>query len=313
MAATATDLAARPASPLSKADAKKVTASIKRQLADVQGRSDQLIAAVRQARADAVWSPLGYASWDDYVRHEFADLSRGQKHRLSAWAEVVGELEAAAGGPVEVSGRQAARVRKQAPAVAEKVREHLAGKPDPTDEDRREAVAAALAEPIEATATKVEPPAEPEPDAEAAGDVAEAERFARARAAMQAPAPAPAPVETARTAGELLRALASIEPATAAETVDRSDLDALSAWIGLVRAAVSRRHAATPIGPNPSPSPAPAKAAAKKAAPVKAAAPVENAGAMAPKDCPHPPGRLLGMVCAQCGATVGKQNGRQDP
>lgn len=278
-------------------DAKQLTARIKRGLGDLQQRGERLLEMIRRANREGAWRALDYDSWDAYLAGEFPDLSRGQKYRLAAWGEIAAELGPAADA---VPVRQAPRVRKEGAAkLAERVKERLADKPDPTDEDRREAVAAALAEPIEATATKVEPPAT-EPTAEVgtrspevvvplgSGNEVEQVESAVARArATESPAPP--------TAGELLRALAAFDATEAAETVELSDLDALAAWTGLVRAAVRRRKMDQP---------APAKAAAKPASPPAA---TETGGSVAAKDCKHPPGRMIAGTCTACGTKVSQR------
>jgi hypothetical protein len=287
--ATAAAEVVRPEVVMTEAEAKKLTGDIRRRLGDVQQRSERLADAVRRAHHDGAWVAMGYASWGEYVAGEFPDLSRGQNYRLVAWGEVTAELESAAGGTVDVSGRQAAKVKqtRTADEVADEIRTRLADKAAPTDADRREAVEAALAKPTAARArarsapaeepSPPEPPAAPEPaietDAAALADGAD-----RAGRTWWAADPA-----------NIVDALLACKPVDAAG-VELDRLDALAAWIGQVRAA-KRNAKATNTAP------AAAKPRATEA--LKSRAAEVPAG-----KCPHPVTRRLAGRCMVCSEPV---------
>jgi len=104
-------------------------------------RTWELIAEAHEHR---VWELLGYASWDTYVKAEF-DISRGQGYRLLNRARVIKELSDAAGVPVEVTGREAERIKGDLPSAVSEISQAVTSIPKGERPAAVQAVVAALA------------------------------------------------------------------------------------------------------------------------------------------------------------------------
>lgn len=107
--------------PMTKASARRLTDRI----AKAVTLAYDMLAAAKARRA---WEPLGYPSWEAYVRAEFG-VSSSASYRLLDQAAVIGELSLAAGAPVEVSARAAADLKPDLPVVAAEVAEAVAAEP----------------------------------------------------------------------------------------------------------------------------------------------------------------------------------------
>lgn len=148
------DPARRPASPLTRVQAQRLTDRIAKAV-------DGLWELLQEARDKNAWAKLGYASWEQYVKTEFG-MSRGQSYRLLDQGRVIGELQEAAGlsrarDTPEVSARQAAAVKPVLEEVVEEVRSRTTGKP----RAERKAIVAEVVR--ETVATPRQPPHTPAP------------------------------------------------------------------------------------------------------------------------------------------------------
>lgn len=104
--AITTDLANRPASPLTKAQARKLTEKTKK-------AADDFWRLLVQCHEDKAWAALGYASWKHYVEAEMA-MSESNAFRLLDQGKVTLALEAALDSRVCQSSDS--RARESSPA-----------------------------------------------------------------------------------------------------------------------------------------------------------------------------------------------------
>lgn len=113
--------------PMNKAEAKAITRRIK-------GAVDDLYILVDQAYQRKAWKVLGYTSWEAYVRAEF-DMSRGHSYRLIDYAEVIREIDKAAGENVshgrQISEREARDIKGNLPAVTAEIKARVADGEEP--------------------------------------------------------------------------------------------------------------------------------------------------------------------------------------
>lgn len=114
--------------PMNKAEATAITQRIRKAV-------DDLYVWVDEAHKRKAWKPLGYATWEAYVRAEF-DMSARHSYRLIDYAEVVRELDAAAGQNVtrgsQISEREAREIKENLPAVAAEVKDRVAAGQEPS-------------------------------------------------------------------------------------------------------------------------------------------------------------------------------------
>lgn len=105
--------------PLTRAEAQDLTARIRAGL----GHLPHLLLEAHTRRA---WLPLGYRSWEQYVRCEFR-LSRSRSYELLDQASVEASLRAAAGGRTvpPISTLAAIQVKSRLTEVVEEIREHV--------------------------------------------------------------------------------------------------------------------------------------------------------------------------------------------
>lgn len=99
-----------------------------------------------RAHNGKAWKALGYASWAEYVGAEF-NMSRGRSYQILDQARVIQEIEAAVSTKVDISEREARDLKADLPAVIDQAREAVDALPhDATDDDKRDAVKAAIQE-----------------------------------------------------------------------------------------------------------------------------------------------------------------------
>ncbi|MGW2051964.1 hypothetical protein ACWCPF_43620 [Streptomyces sp. NPDC001858] len=101
---------ARP--PLSTAQAREMTAGLRKAIDDVRRCLAVLAARVRDAHAARVWEPLGRPSWEAYCEAEFG-ISRAQAYRLLDVARALVAIHGAVAASTETS-----RTRDIDPAAA---------------------------------------------------------------------------------------------------------------------------------------------------------------------------------------------------
>jgi hypothetical protein len=106
------DVADVARSPLTIAQARKVTAGLREAMDDVRRSVAVLAARVRDAHAARVWVPLGYGSWESYCDAEFG-ISRAQAYRLLNVARSLAAIHGAVAAGTDLS-----RTRDTAPAAA---------------------------------------------------------------------------------------------------------------------------------------------------------------------------------------------------
>ncbi|MFF0754550.1 hypothetical protein [Streptomyces sp. NPDC004267] len=101
---------ARP--PLTTAQAREVTAGLRKAMDDVRRSVAVLAARVRDAHAARVWQPLGHASWESYCTAEFG-ISRAQAYRLLDVARTLTAIHDAV-----TAGTDTSRTRDTGPTAA---------------------------------------------------------------------------------------------------------------------------------------------------------------------------------------------------
>ncbi|MGW0211534.1 hypothetical protein ACWDZ8_39390 [Streptomyces sp. NPDC003233] len=107
------DDVAEPAwSPLTAAQAQKMTAGLREAMDDVRRSVAVLAARVRDAYAARVWTPLGQPSWEAYCDTEFG-ISRAQAYRLLDVARALTAIHDAV-----AAGTETSRTRDTGPATA---------------------------------------------------------------------------------------------------------------------------------------------------------------------------------------------------
>ncbi len=109
---------AKNAEPLNKAQARALTERIRKHI-------DAAWADITAAYEGKAWKPLGYTTWEAYVKAEF-DMSRRHSYRLLDQGRVIREIEQAAGENVtrvsQISARDVAAVKDDLPEITEEIR-----------------------------------------------------------------------------------------------------------------------------------------------------------------------------------------------
>jgi len=109
---------AKSSGPMNKAEATAITQRIRR-------ATDELYELVDQARQRQAWKPLGYSSWENYVKAEF-DMSARHSYRLIDYAAVAREIDEVAGKNVtrvsQISVRDAAALKSDLPAAKAEIK-----------------------------------------------------------------------------------------------------------------------------------------------------------------------------------------------
>lgn len=180
--------------PLSRRQAQQLTEKI-RQTAEECWR------LLCEAREREAWKPLGYPSWDEYVRTEFGMTDRNARYLLMQ-GETVSRLEAAADvrlPPGTISVRDARAVAPRVDEIAGVVERRVRRQP----KSRRAAIVAEVV----------------------------SEAVAETRPAVPAPEPH-------ATLSELVRLLARVNPVVAARESTPAQRRAIEAWWEAYRLAV---------------------------------------------------------------------------
>lgn len=123
-------------SDLTRAEARDLTDTIK-------ASADTLWLLLKDSYDRRAWAALGYDTWRDYATAEFG-MSQSYAYRLLGQAQVIAEIEAAAGSPMgEMISERDARDLKPVLAEAKRaVEEATAG--EKTEADKQEAARKAL-------------------------------------------------------------------------------------------------------------------------------------------------------------------------
>lgn len=113
---------------LSKAEARSLTDRIKTSVEDIR----KLVAKAHDGKA---WKPLGYSTWEDYVKSEFG-ISRRHADRLIEQGEVIEAIEAAVPdtGPMgPISERTTRELKDDLPSATAEIRERVERGEKPED------------------------------------------------------------------------------------------------------------------------------------------------------------------------------------
>lgn len=112
---------------LTKAEAKALTDRIRHHI-------DAAWADITRAYEGKAWKPLGYASWEAYVKAEF-DMSRRRSYQLIDQGRVIGAIAEAAGKSVhhgtQINERTAREIKDDLPAVTAEIRGRVEQGEDP--------------------------------------------------------------------------------------------------------------------------------------------------------------------------------------
>lgn len=100
-----------PTGTMTKAEARVLTDRIKNAVEDIR----KLVAKAHDAKA---WKPLGYATWEAYVKTEFG-MSRSYAHRLIQQGEVIEAIESAAGNLSPMGNISEREARELKPVLAD--------------------------------------------------------------------------------------------------------------------------------------------------------------------------------------------------
>lgn len=121
---------------MNKAEATAITERIRKHI-------DAAWADITRAYEGKAWKPLGYASWEAYVRAEF-DMSRRRSYQLIDQGRVIQAIADATGENVQrvaqISARDVAAVKDKLPEVKEEIASRVSNGQAPT-----EAVASTIA------------------------------------------------------------------------------------------------------------------------------------------------------------------------
>lgn len=87
---------------------------------DIKATTNALYVLLKRAHDTRAWSALGYKSWTQYIETEF-DFSRARSYQLINQAQVIEEINEAAGIDIYLTEKEARDIKKRLPEITEKI------------------------------------------------------------------------------------------------------------------------------------------------------------------------------------------------
>ena len=111
---------------------------------DIKSTTTALYVLLKRAHDERAWSALGYKSWTNYIESEF-DFSRARSYQLINQAQVIEQINEAAGVDIYLTEKEARDIKKRLPEITESLQEVKDS--DLGDEEKVEEVKKRMADP----------------------------------------------------------------------------------------------------------------------------------------------------------------------